>query len=371
MTNINKIFYSTTKRITVDIEHFKTINEFVYSFLTDWKAKCEYLLSNIKQAEQYYAHKTTEFYYLEGNTFRVTCVPTNNKYLVGFSVSAALQIYDLFIQISNSETCLNYLHLNESNASNEHHIFTPFEFDESTIESFPNVLPISSINQKIAKNLSFIVLEYMLWHEVTHLWEGHNHYITWRVDNNKQLSRTEKRALEWEADRLAISRLMLTYLIDDRFTPIVLLYYQKKGNNVDKNIYNTLKSNPRKYIRSSLFSLLLYYWHFNEPIQNDYLDSDYPKHAARAFYTITNLISIINHSLYQSWGVNEEEFMNDIAIPAVIKAKQCWNEITCTNKATENILSVFSNRFALHDIKHFEKDISRITSEIKHNKLAI
>ncbi|ODB94075.1 hypothetical protein A3194_05290 [Candidatus Thiodiazotropha endoloripes] len=355
-----------TKRNTVDIEHFKNINGFVYSFLTDWKAKCEYLLSNIKQIEQYYAHKTTELYYLDGNTFRVTCIPTNNKYLVGFSISAVLQIYDLFIQVSNSKLCLNCLQFNEDNVSNEHQAFIPFEFDESTIKLFPNVLPTNTINQKIAKNLSFIVLEYMLWHEVTHLWEGHNHYTQWRVDSNKKLSKTEKRALEWEADRLAISRLMLTYRIDERIIPIFELYYQKKGNDADKAIFNTLKSSPRKYIRSSIFSLLIYYWHFNEPINNDYLDSDYPKHAARAFYMIPSLISVLNHSLYQSWGVNEEEFMNDIAIPAVIEAKQCWDEITCTKTATENIVSVFSNRFALHDIKRFEKEISRITSEIKH-----
>lgn len=175
MININKTFYVTTKRNTVDIEHFNNINEFVYNFLTDWKVKCKYLLSNIKQVEQYYAHKTTEFYYLDGNTFRVTCIPTNNKYLVGFSISAVLQIYDLFIQISNSESCLNYLQLNKGNTHNEHQTFIPFEFDESTIRLFPNTLPLSPINQKIAKKLSFIVLEYMLWHEVTHLWEGHNH----------------------------------------------------------------------------------------------------------------------------------------------------------------------------------------------------
>ncbi|MEW8254291.1 MAG: hypothetical protein AB2747_08055 [Candidatus Thiodiazotropha taylori] len=369
MININKTFYVTTKRNTVDIEHFNNINEFVYNFLTDWKVKCKYLLSNIKQVEQYYAHKTTEFYYLDGNTFRVTCIPTNNKYLVGFSISAVLQIYDLFIQISNSESCLNYLQLNKGNTRNEHQTFIPFEFDESTIRLFPNTLPLSPINQKIAKKLSFIVLEYMLWHEVTHLWEGHNHYVKWRADNNKQLSKTENRALEWEADRLAISRLMLTYLIDETIIPIFQIYYQRNGNDADKIIFNTMNSNPRKYIRSSLFSLLIYYWHFNDPIQDDYLDSDYPKHAARAFYMINSLISVLNHSLYKTWGFKEEYFMNDIAIPSVIDAKQCWDEITCTNTATENIVSVFSNRFALHEVKCFEKEITRITNEIKKYKL--
>jgi hypothetical protein len=371
MSDANRLFTALSGSAIVAIDLIENQNSFVYSYLKRWKRQCESNLTLLPTVEVKRNPKATEFHFLDGGVFKASCIDFNDRFYIGFRISAVLRVLDLYIHLVNREKYLSdALPQTNSDTSNNAH-FTPLLFSANTIAEFPRELPLTPSHLEAAIRLSFMALEFMLWHELTHLWDGHGPYKQLRKELGHSLNNVELRTLEWEADRLAISRMMLMYRAREHVIPLaknIAPLFDRYGG---QKLFDGTIATPRIYARCVLFTLLIFFWHFGDIVTEQYLDKSHPFYAARSFYFLSELGRVLAHSVYAPWQISHDEYIKCIATPTLLEAVKCWDEMAGQNIGTANISSALHLPYAMRDLKRFEEASVRIQAEIKKYGLAI
>jgi hypothetical protein len=321
MSDANRLFLALSKSSVVPIDLIKDNNPFVYDYLEHWKDLCEIKLNLLPTVEVKRNPKTTEFHFLDGETFNASCIHYQDRFYIGFRISAVLRVFDLYIHLVNREIYLpDALPHSNFDTTNIKH-FAPLLFNNNTIAEFPREMPLSS----------------------SHL----------------------------EADRLAISRMILMYRAGEHAMPMAKALAPIIGGPAGQKLFDGTIANPRIYIRCVLFTLLIFFWHFGDIVTERYLDRSHPFHAARSFYLISELSRVLELCIYEPWKITLNEYMTSIANPTLLDAVKCWGEMVGKNLGASNIMSVIHQPYALRDLKRFEKNSTRITAEIKKYGLEI
>jgi len=371
MSDAQRLFKALSNSSVMEIDLLKDQFPFVYAYLERWQRQCQSLLTLLPTVEVKRSPKITEFHFLEGASFNASCIRFQDHFYIGFRISAVLRVFDLYIHLVNKEKYLpDALPQNVSKVTKSA-IYTPLAFNSNTIAQFPREIPLSSAHLEAAIRLSFIALEFMLWHEITHLWDGHGPYKEMRMKQGRPLSNVELRTLEWEADRLAISRMMLMYRAGEHAIPLAKALSRVLERNADQTLFDGTIASPRVYAKCILFTLLIFFWHFGEIVTQQYLDRRYPYHAARSFYLISELGRVLTHWVYEPWKISLDEYMNTISSQTVQDAIKCWDEIAGNNLGTNNFASTIHRPYTLRDLKRFEVTATKIQREIEGYGLRI
>lgn len=371
MSEANRLFFALKNSTVIDISLLADSNPFVYYFLDRWQRQALSLLELLPTVETRRSPKKTEFHFLDGQDFKASCIDYKDSFYIGFQISAALRVFDLYIHIINSgKYLLETLPVGptESKCLEK---FSPLKYDQFTLESFPRQAPLSEAHTEAAIRLSFVALEFMLFHELTHLWDGHGPYKQWRERQGRPLSKIELRALEWEADRLSISRMMLMYRAGENIIPLVKQMLVALDGPEGESFFQGTMCSPRTYVRHVVFVLLIFFWHFDEKTDQRYLDKTHPYHSARAFYFLSELGRVLTQWVYNSWAISMDEYLTELSRISMLEAISCWDEMAGQSQASSNLHSAVRQPYALRDLKRFEKVATAIELEIMKNGLRV
>jgi len=371
MSEASRLFSALKKSNVLNVSLLEDSNPFVYYFLDRWKRQAESLLTLLPTVETKRKPKKTEFHYLDGFGFNASCIDFKDTFYIGFPLSAALRIFDLYIHIVNREKYLKGT-LPTGLAKPESYLpFAPLRYDEHTLLNFPRQAPLSGAHLEAAVRLSFLAMAFVLFHELTHLWDGHGRYKQWRERNGRPLTKIEHRSLEWLADRLSISRIMLMYRAGEHAIPLAKAMASALDGQAGEALFQGTIADPRTYVRHVVFTLLIFFWHFDDKIDKYYLDKTHPHHSARGFYFLSELGRVITHWVYEPWAINLNEYMIDLSRPSLLDAMACWDEMVGQSQGTKNMQSVISQPYALRDLKRFESVATSLELDIKNNHLSI
>lgn len=371
MSDANRLFTALSKSSVITIDLIKEQSPFAYGYLERWQRQCESLLALLPTVEVKRNPKTTEFHFLDGDEFNASCIHYQDRFYIGFRISAVLRVFDLYIHLVNREKYLPEALPQNNREDTNFNRFVPLLFSTNTIAQFPREIPLSSSHLEAAIRLSFQALEFMLWHELTHLWDGHGPYKVLRRKQGRPLNNIELRTLEWQADRLSISRMMLMYRAGEHALPLAKAFASRLDGHNGQALFDGTIASPRIYARCVLFSLLLFFWHFGDVVTHRYLDSSYPSHAARSFYCLSELGRVLTHWVYEPWGITMDEYTMNISGPTLQDAVKCWDEMTGEGLGTANIISALHQPYVLRDLKRFEETAIRIQADIKKLGLPI
>lgn len=371
MSEAPRLFATLKKSNVVSVTLLEDSNPFVYYFLERWKRHAESLLNLLPTIETKRKPKQTEFHFLEGTSFSVSCIDSIDTFYIGFPLSAALRILDLYLHIVNQEKYLKGTLPNGFAKSEICQPFSPLKFNDHTLMNFPRQVPLSAAHLESAIRLSFLAMEFVLFHELTHLWDGHGPYKQWREKIGRPLTKIEHRSLEWLADRLSISRMMLMYRAGEHAIPLAKAMASAIDGKQGEAFFQGTIDNPRTYIRHAIFTLLIFFWHFDDEIDQSYLDKTHPQHSARGFYFLSELGRVVTHWVYEPWDISLNEYMNDLSRTSLLDAIACWDEMAGQSQGTTNMQSAICQPYALRDLKRFEMVATNLELDIQKNNFAI
>lgn len=371
MSEAARLFPALKRANVVPAALLENSNPLAYYFLERWKRQAESLLALLPTVEAKRKPKQTEFHYLDGTGFSASCIDYKNTFYIGFSLSAALRVFDLYLHIVNREKYLKgTLPTGLANADSSKS-FSPLMYNEHTLLEFPRSAPLSDAHLESAIRLSFLALKFILFHELTHLWDGHGPYKLWRERNGHPLTKIELRSLEWLADRLSISRMMLIYRAGEHAIPLAKALASALDGPHGEALFQGTIANPRTYIRHIVFTLLIFFWHFDEKTDQYYIDKAHPYHSARAFYFLSELGRVVTHWVYEPWSISLNEYMLELSGPSLVDAMACWDEMTGQSQGSENMQSAIHQPYALRDLKRFESVATCLELDIQKNRFCI